>query len=334
MTPSARRRRARPERLRGGFRILFFSVFALLAVVLHTLAVVPALAGIGAGVLSLRLARRRGNALAHTFVCLDYLLLGVALALSGGCSSWLLLVVPPLVFGQLLVSPRSDWPFLVAPTLLLVIVLAIADSSLGGDRAAGLAKLFVLVVAGGIAAHEASRPRHRRPAQAQSVCPTTGFYTKQRLRAVMTQRMREVAARHDPLAVVCLRLDHYADSRAFLGAEGSELLVRGVAHRIERHLGGDDIAVRVAPDTFVLAMPGRSSAEARAVGAEICHDVAAQLIDRRRQTLHAGVSSFPTIRELESLLQAAYEDMAEAAAGDAQGAPQGVPQALTLAVAQ
>ena len=68
----------------------------------------------------------------------------------------------------------------MAPTLLLVIVLAIADPSLGGDRAAGFAKLVVLVAAGGVAAHALRRapPAPRRPAR---VDPTTGFYTGERL---------------------------------------------------------------------------------------------------------------------------------------------------------
>jgi diguanylate cyclase (GGDEF)-like protein len=332
MTARVTRKRARPELLRAGFRTIFFAVFALLALMRHPYAVAPALAAGGAGLLSLRLARWRGNALAHTFVCLDYLLLGVALALAGGCSSWFLLVIPFHVFGQLVMSPRRDWPFVVAPTLLLVVVLAIADSSLGGDRAAGLAKLFVLVVAGGIAAHEASRPRLHKHVKVQSVCPTTGFYTKQRLRDVMTQHMRAAVEHHDPLTVVCLRLDHFADTRAFLGAQGSELLVRGVAHRIERHLCSDDAAVRVAPDTFVLGLMGRTSAEARAEAEAICHDVAGQLIDRRRQTLRFGISSFPTIRHLEPLLQDAYENMTMT--GGVEGGAQVAPQALPVAVAQ
>jgi diguanylate cyclase (GGDEF)-like protein len=332
-TPRKSVRPARPELLRAGFRLSFFALVTLLALASHRYAAVPALAGIGAGAISLRVARRRRAAYAHSFVCLDYLLLGTSLALAGNCSSWLLLVVPLLVFGQLMVSPRQQWALLLAPTLLLVIVLGIADGSFGGDRTAGLAKLFVLVVAAGAAANEARRPRHRRRTKVHSVDATTGFYTKERLRGVLNERMGDVAARHDPLAVVCLKLDHFADTRAFVGGPASELLVRAVAHRIERHLADDDVALRVAPDTFVLALPGRSSGEARETAAAICHDVAAQLIDRRRQTMRCGVSSYPTLRRLEPLLQCAYDDMTGAAASEGDGW-QEAPQALPVAAAR
>ena len=166
--------------------------------------------------------------------------------------------------------------------------------------------------------------------RAQSVDPTTGFYTRARLRSTLTAHLSDVTERHDPLAIICLKLDHFTDTRAFLGAEGSERLVRIVAHRIERHLHGGDTAIRVAPDTFVLALPGRNSAEARSEAAAICHDVAAQLIDRRRQTMRTGVSSFPNVRGLDALLQAAYVDMTTASGDGAWAAP----QALPLAVAQ
>ena len=270
----------------------------------HRAAVTPALLGAVLGIWSVRLARRRGRTLAHTLVVLDWLLVGVVVALSGGAHSWLLLTVPPLVVGHLSASPRADWPFLLAPALLLVIVLAIADPTLGGDKATGLARLFVLVTAGGIIAHELHRPRQRQ--RVVTVDGTTSFYTAERLRPLLAGAMREASAQHEPLSVVCLRLDHFHDSQDFLGAQGSEQLVNGVARRIKRRLRADDTAFRVSADTFVVTLPGMTLPQARQVGAELCHDVAAQLIERHRQTMSAGASSFPTVRSLDALLHDAY----------------------------
>jgi diguanylate cyclase (GGDEF)-like protein len=296
----------------------------------HHAAAVPALMGVIVGVLSFSLARRHESSVAYGLVGLDYLLLGTSLALAGGTRSWFVLCLPLLVFAHLALSPRATWPFLLTPVLLLTIVLAIADSSLGGNRASGLVMVFVLVAVGGVAAHWLTRPHRRQQVRAQSVDPTTGFYTRARLHSTLAAQLSDVTERHDSLSIVCLKLDHFTDTRAFLGAEGSERLVRAVAHRVERHLRGGDTAVRVTPDTFVLALPGRNDAEARAEAAVICHAVAAQLIDRRRQTMRSGVGSFPNERELEALLRAAYADMT-ITSGDGTWA---APQALPLAVAQ
>jgi diguanylate cyclase (GGDEF)-like protein len=267
-------------------------------------AVAPALLGLVLGICSVKLAQRRGHSLAHTLVVIDWLLLGVVVVLSGGAHSWLLLAVPPLMVGHLSASPRADWPFLLAPALLLVIVVAIADPSLGGDKATGLARLFVLVTAGGIISHELHRPRQRQ--RVVTVDGTTGFYTAERLQSLLADAMREATAQHDPLSVVCVRLDHFRDSQDFLGAQGSELLVRGVARRLKHRLRADDTAFRVSADTFILTLPGMTLPQARRVAAELCHDVAAELIERQRQTLSAGASSFPTVRGLDALLHEAY----------------------------
>lgn len=275
------------------------------------LSVLPALAGALAGLQSTKTARANGRSLAHTYAVCDWLLLGVALTVAGG--GWLDLMIPVLVAGQLSVSPRADWPFLLAPTLLFLIVVAIADPTLGGDRTAGLVRFFVLVAGGAVAAHELKRP-HQRRVKIATVDPCTGFYTQSRLHAMLAEGMHAASVRHDPLSVVCLRLDHFKDTQAFLGAQGSEALLSAVAHRVKRHLQPDDTAFRVCADTFVVALPGRTLKEARQEAAAICHDVAASLIDRRRQTLTAGTASFPTVRSLQELLQEASDGVRTAQA--------------------
>ena len=288
----------------------------------------PALLGVVLGTYSVHVARMRHEDLAHTFVVLDWLLLGCTLVFSGGAESWLLAAVPVLAMGQLAGAPRKEWPYLLAPTLLLLIVLAIADPSLGGSRAGGVAKVAVLAAGGWVAATRLKRapPRRRRPAR---VDDTSGFYTGERLEELLSAGMDAALAEHRPLSVVCLRLEHFQDCRDFLGPERSEQLVRGVARRIERRLAADDRAFRVRADSFVLVLAGRTLAEARGLAAEVAHDVSSDLIAGRRQTLAAGASSFPTIRRLPDLLAAARDEALPPDAGR-----EAAPVAVRLAAAQ
>lgn len=323
------RRRRSPALLRGRFRTLFFALLAIAALALgHWAAAVPALMGVALGTYSVQVARTRHEDLAHTFAVLDWLLLGCTLVFSGGAESWLLGAVPVLAMGQLAGAPRKEWPYLLAPTLLLLVLLAIADPSLGGSRAGGVAKVVVLAAGGWVAATRLKRApaRRRRPAR---VDETSGFYTGERLEELLSAGMDAALAEHRPLSVVCLRLEHFQDCRDFLGPERSEQLVRGVARRIERRLAADDRAFRVRADSFVLVLAGRTLAEARGLADEVAHDVSSNLIAGRRQTLAAGASSFPTIRRLPDLLAAArHEALSRDERRDA------APAAVTLAAAQ
>ena len=288
----------------------------------------PALLGVALGTYSVWVARTRHEDLAHTFVALDWLLLGCTLVFSGGAESWLLAAVPVLAMGQLAGAPRKEWPYLLAPTLLLLIVLAIADPSLGGSRAGGVAKVVVLAAGGWVAATRLKRPppRRRRPAR---VDETSGFSTGARLEELLSAGMDAALAEHRPLSVVYLRLEHFQDCRDFLGPERSEQLVRGVARRIERRLAADDRAFRVRADSFVLVLAGRTLTEARGLAVEVAHDVSADLIAGRRQTLAAGASSFPTSRRLPDLLAAARDEALSPDEGR-----EAAPAAVTLAAAQ
>lgn len=323
------RRRRQPALLRGRFRTLFFALVAVAAILLgHWPAAVPAALAALAGVASVRIALRRGEELAHSFAVADWLLLGCVLALAGGADSWLLGAVPLLAMGQLAAAPQADRPYLVAPSLLLVIVLAIADPTLGGNRAAGLAKVAVLVAGGVVAAGRLhTRPATRRR-RAPLVDAATGLSTMERLHEVLPAAMDAALADHAPLAVAYVRLEHFEDTRNFLGAQGADDLVRSVARRLERRLGPDGRAFRAAPDAFVLTLPGCDLGAARELCAAAAHDVSANLIAGHRQTLASGASSFPTVRGLDDLLAVARAEAAPAAPAFA-AAP-----ALPLAAAQ
>ena len=322
------RRRRNPALLRGRLRTLFFLLLCVAALALgHKLAAAVCVPGVLAGILSVRVARTRGDDMAHTFAVLDWLLLGCAMVLSGGTTSWLLAAVPLLAMGQLAVAPRGDWLYLLAPSLLLLIVLAIADPSLGGNRVAGVLELTVLVAGGVVAAGRLQRTSPRRSG-APKVDVVTGLYTASRLEPIVATHMETALLQHQPLGVVYVRLEHFEDARNFMGREGSDELVRGVARRLQRGLGKDGVAFRVRPDAFIGVVPGASLSESREVAAAVSHDVSAHLIAGRRQTLATGASSFPTVRDLDALLAAAQEAVVPTPGREA------AVQALPLAAAQ
>ena len=296
------RSRRDPALLRARYRTLFFLLLTALALGLgHRAAAAPALAGALIGVYSIRVARKRPAELAHTFVVLDWALLGIALALSGGAESWLLVTVP----------------FLAGPSLLLVVILAIADPTLAGSRFLSVAKVAVLVAGGCVAATRLRRrPAAARGRQAHTpkVDVSTGLSTVACLPDFLDAGAAAALDDHRPLSVVYVRLEHYEDSRNFLGAEGCEEIVRGVARRAERRVGADGRAFRVRPDSLVMVLPGLSLAEAREAAADLAHEVSGSLIAGRRQTLVTGASSFPTVRRIEDLLAAARDEALPAAA--------------------
>lgn len=304
-TPVSRppRRRRQTALLRGRLCTLFFLCLAGLCLALGAHAATGvAAAAAGLGALSVAVAQRRGEEHALSFAVADWLLFAGVTLLSGGADSWLLLTLPFLTLVQLAPSPAGEWPYLLSGPLLLVIVLAIADGTLGGGRAAGLAKLFVLVAGGVAAAWTLRRPRRRRRPRVVTVDPATGFYAPARLRPMLAEDMRLALEKHEPLSVVRLRLEHFEDGRVFLGPQTAEELVRGVARRIARRLAPDDLAFRTAADTFVLCLPGTGLAAAQELAADVAHEVGATLIGGRRQTLATGAASFPAVRTLDGLL--------------------------------
>ncbi len=312
MSPAPRRRPS-AELSRGRSRTLFFALLLVSAAALRSApAGAVAAAGLGMGAWSVAVARGRGRSLSHTFVVCDWLLLGLALALSGDTHSLLVLAVPVLVVMQLLPSDKAEWPYLVGPSLLCPIVLAIADPQLGGHKVVSLAAFAGLVLAGLAVALRLRRgPRRSRSAVAPAVDPTTGFYTRSRLAALVPPELAEAESAHQPLALVSVRLDHFRDLRDFSGQQGSEAVVQTVARRLKRTLGPDDLAFRLGPDTLAFALHGHDTRAARAWAQDAAHEVSGQLIDRRRQTLSFGFAAYPPLRDPRSLVDESLAALAD-----------------------
>ena len=230
-------------------------------------------------------------------VC-DWLLLGLTLGAQRRRGSPLLVAVPLLVIVQLLPSDKAEWPYLVGPSLLVPIVLAIADPPLGGHKVFALGAL-ARTRAGGraVAARLRRGPRRRRAATAPAVDPTTGFYTRSRLRLLLPAELAAAETAHQPLTLVCVRLDHFRDLHDFSGEQGSEAVVQTVARRLKRTLGPDDLAFSLTPDTLAFTLRDRDTRAARAWTQEAGHEVAGRLIDRHRQTLSFGCASYPPLRD-------------------------------------
>ncbi len=191
-------------------------------------------------------------------------------------------------------SDKAEWPYLVGPSLLVPIVLSIADPSLGGHRVIALGALAGLVLAGLAAAARLRRgPRRRGTAAAPAVDPTTGFYTRSRLRLLLPAELAAAEAAHQPLTLVCVRLDHFRDLHDFSGEQGCEAVVQTVARRLKRTLGPDDLAFRLTPDTLAFTLRDRDARATRTWAQAAGHEVAGRLIDRHRQTLSFGCASYP-----------------------------------------
>ena len=136
-------------------------------------------------------------------------------------------------------------------------------------------------------------PRRSRTASAPAVDATTGYYGRPRLRSLLPAELAAAEAAHEPLALVCVRLDHFRDLHDFRGAEGSEAVVRTVARRLKGTLGPDDLAFRLSPDTLAFTLRDHDARAARAWTQAAGHEVAGRLIDRHRQTLSFGHASYP-----------------------------------------
>ena len=304
--------RRSPELLRARYRVLFFLVFTLMCCAADGRAsLVIAAAGFLVALVSWRVALAQGASLSMTFATVDWLAVGLALALAGGTRSWLLFSLPLLTLAELAPSARRERPYVLAPVLAMLAVLLIADPALGGTRVVGIMKVAGLVAGGALPAVAAGQPRRRTDTKRRmpAVDRTTGFSTLSRVSDLLGALLDEAAEEHEPLSVICVRLDAFPQTLAFLGPQRAEAVVAGVSRRLQRRLRSGDLAFRVSQDTLLLALRGRLPGQARTEAAGIRHDVSIAVVEHQRQTVSTGVASYPAARTLESLLREAQRDL-------------------------
>jgi diguanylate cyclase (GGDEF)-like protein len=304
--------RRSPELLRARYRVIFFLIFTLMCAFAGGRAtLMTASAGFVLALVSWRVALAQGPSLSMTFATLDWLAVGLTLALAGGTRSWLLFSLPLLTLVELIPSTRHERPYVVAPALAMLAVLLIADPALGSSRFLGMMKVAGLVVGGALPAVAAGQPRRRQDVKRHvpAVDRTTGFSTLSRVSGLLGPLLSEAAEEHEPLSVVCVRLDAFPQTLTFLGPQRAEAVVANVARRAQRRLRSGDLAFRVSQDTFLLALRGRLPGQARTEAAGLRHDVSSTVIEQQRQTVSTGVASYPAARTLESLLREAQCDL-------------------------
>lgn len=308
--------RRSPELLRARYRVIFFLIFTLMCSLAGGRAsLLIASAGFVLALISWRIALAQGPSLSMTFATLDWLVVGLTLALAGGTRSWLLFALPLLTLAELVPSTRHERPVVVAPALAMLAVLLIADPALGSTRFVGMMKVAGLVFGGALPAVAAGQPRRRRHEVGRhvpAVDRTTGFSTLSRVAVLLGALLAEATEEHEPLSVVCVRLDAFPQTLTFLGPQRAEAVVAGVARRARRRLRSGDLAFRVSSDTFLLALRGRLPGQARTEAAGLRHDVSSTVVEQQRQTVSTGVASYPAARTLESLLREAQRDLLQA----------------------
>ena len=303
-----------PELLRARYRLSIFLVYAPCCYFAGGRAsLAAAAAGLVLALVSMRVAATQGDSLALTFVTLDWLALGAAVALGGGIHSWLLAAVPPLMVADLAPAQRRQRAFLLTPAAAVLAVLLIADPSLGGTGLQGLLRFTGLVVAGAAPALLLRPPkRRRRPGRtmAPAADAATGFCAVTQVAPLLGAMLHKADAAHEPVGVVCVRLNDFSDTVAFLGQARAEAVLTGAARNLRQRLRPGDLAFRVSADTFLLALYGRTPAQTRAESAGMGAVMA--VTERRRQTFSTGVAAYPPAPDLESLLREAQADLQRA----------------------
>lgn len=292
--------------LRARFRVAFFlAILGLSALLGNTVALAVGFLGVACGLCSLAVARRRGCYLAHTFVVVDWLVFACVVALAGATESWLLITVPFLTAGHLGLSRHAEWPYLLAPTALLVIVLGIADPNFGGHKLVSVGMIVALVSGGVVAAQRLALGRQRRQ-QRRRFDPASGLYTAESFRDIASVRLSVAAARGHSLAVVHVRLEGLA-AIGRLHSCSREALIRRTAEHLKAQLRDGDLAFRLSAAEFAVLLPGSSLAEASRLASKAAQISVDGIAAGRRLELLAGAAAFPEQPSLEQLLNAARE---------------------------
>jgi len=314
-----------PEIPRARFRILFFAILAIACAVAGWWpAAAVACLGLAAALVSLPVAHGHGRRLALSFVTLDWLCLGLVWVVTGGLASPLIYTLPLLLAAHLLPTPRHDWMYVTGPMLAGVAVLLIGTGGGAGGRVLLFTQLAGLTAVGLLPPYLLRRrrsgrltrrqePRERRAARTgprlsttrPDVDPTTGLPGLPRVIDSLTAVVREAAATHQAVGVVCVRLERWTQLRDSRGELAAEAAAAAAARHVRRHLRPRDEAFRVRGDTFLLVLRDKTTSQSERVAAELGAALAAHRLERGRETLQAacGVSSYPATRSIADLLR-------------------------------
>ncbi|MEZ5126032.1 MAG: hypothetical protein R2826_07270 [Thermoleophilia bacterium] len=291
-------------RLRGGIFVLLAASAWLIG---DPVASVPAVLGILIAVVAVLVARCNPHRFAHSFVVVDWLILGCVLALSGGAHSWLLWSVPVLIAGELAVSPRQEWPYMVAASLPCLVVLKIADPQLGGSQIGGVI-IFATLLTGGVAAAQRLSLARTRRQRSPRLDPHTGLFAEERVMGIASAHLEAAAAQGNGVSLAYLRFDRPRRRLAHRRAGQADSFAKNLTELLRNEIGHDGQAFRIQPQAFIAVMPGRSRPEAYESMLAATRASADQLGAGEDVRMIVGVATAVSSSSLESLLDAARSD--------------------------
>lgn len=128
--------------------------------------------------------------------------------------------------------------------------------------------------------------------------PKTGLYNDRFFQRALAAAVDKSRRASRPLALVFADMDYLRDINNSYGHLAGDLVIKGVATVIGRHLRPGDIAARFGGEEFVVLLPGTNKEEAVRIGERLRAAVAGEPFDVGRHepihcTLSLGVAALP-----------------------------------------
>lgn len=127
--------------------------------------------------------------------------------------------------------------------------------------------------------------------------PLTKLYNRRYLEEALEREIRRCDRKPEPLAIILLNIDCFAQFNQQFGSAAGDLLLREIGLFLPRQIRASDIACRYGGQEFLLVLPEMSLEGAQQRAEQLRHDIKYLNIDYKHQTLNSitiscGVASF------------------------------------------
>ena len=95
--------------------------------------------------------------------------------------------------------------------------------------------------------------------------PVTGFYTRASVEQSLGREVARAKRHNQPLSLVALHLDDFADLNKRCGRDAAELVLKAFANRLRKASRGCDFCVRLGDDEFLVILPECSLGDAKLI---------------------------------------------------------------------